>query len=131
VGGPGESGLAIQQRAAVERGEQPLVRVDDERVGVLDPGVQAPNGWRCKTRPAVRPVDVEPDAEIGADLRHGVEIVDRAEVCRARRRDHREEGLGSLGLQDRSKVVATEPLVLIAADADELGVHDLACRCDR
>ncbi len=36
VGRPGQLGAAVEQGGAVERGEQPLVRVDHERVGPLD-----------------------------------------------------------------------------------------------
>ena len=39
---PGELRVAVEQGAAVERREQPLVRVEDERVGLLDPGVLRP-----------------------------------------------------------------------------------------
>ena len=58
-----EAGLAVEERAAVERREQPLVRVHDERVGVAQPGEQVrgacgrasprrrrrrPRGTRCR-----------------------------------------------------------------------------------
>jgi hypothetical protein len=36
---PGELRLPVDERAAVEGREEPLVRVEDERVGLLDPDV--------------------------------------------------------------------------------------------
>src|SRR5450631_3879382 len=131
VGPASEGGLTIQEGAAVERREQPLVRVDDEGVGVLDPVKEVTNRWGGQTRPAVGAVDVDPDAELSADLRHGVEVVDDAEVRGARRCDDGKEGLGSLGLQDLTQVVPAQSLVLVAANADELGVHHLARGPDR
>ena len=62
----GERGVAVEQRRAVERRVQPLVRVDHERVGVLDAGEPLAHA-RCEQRgAAVRRVDVHPDAALAA-----------------------------------------------------------------
>ena len=60
----GDARVAVQQRARVERGEQPLVRVDDEAVGVLDAGEQVADARRRERGAAVRTVDVHPGAEL-------------------------------------------------------------------
>ena len=53
VGGPGDARVAVEQRAAVERGEQPLVRIDDEAVGALDAG-EAVRGRSARRAPRRR-----------------------------------------------------------------------------
>src|SRR5450631_1792152 len=126
-----QSRLSIQQGTAVIGGEEPLVRVDDEGVGVLDPVEQVTNRWGGQPRPAVGAVDMQPDAVLAADHRHRVEVVHDAEVRGARRRDHGEEGLGTLGLQHHTQVVPGEPLVLVTGNPHQLGVHDVAGRPDR
>src|SRR6476661_4242210 len=58
--------------------------------------------WRTEgaARPApVGPVDVQPQAVLAAHLGDGREVVDDAEVRRAARRDHGEEGLGAVLLE--------------------------------
>ena len=47
VRGAAERRLAVQKRARVERREQPLVRVDDQRVRVLDPRVALADARRA------------------------------------------------------------------------------------
>ena len=61
-------GLAVDQRAAVERSEQPLVRIDDEAVGVLDAAVAIAHARCGQPGAAVSTVDMHPDVELGADL---------------------------------------------------------------
>ena len=60
VGGRADRRVAIDERAAVERREQPLVRVDDEAVGTLDPGVPVPDARAASAGASVGTVDVEP-----------------------------------------------------------------------
>ena len=54
-------GVAVDQGARVERREQPLVRVDDHRVGVLDPRERGPHPLDEHRGEAVGAVDVQPD----------------------------------------------------------------------
>ena len=54
--------VAVDQRACVERREQPLVRVDDERVGEFHPGEHGPHPLHEHRGEAVRAVDVQPDS---------------------------------------------------------------------
>ncbi len=80
VRGAGQVRAPVQQRAAVERREQPLVGVDDEAVGALDPWNLCPHGGRCQRGAAVGAVDVHPEVAAVAHLGHTGEVVDDAEV---------------------------------------------------
>ena len=60
MGGAAVGRLAVDQRARVERREQPLVRVDDERVGALDAGEAIAHARRAQRAEAVGAVDVQP-----------------------------------------------------------------------
>ena len=82
------AGLAVEQRGAVERGEQPLVGVDDERVRLLDAGEAVAHARREQRRAAVGAVDVEPQPALARDLAHAGEVVDDAGVGRAGGRHH-------------------------------------------
>ena len=62
----GQIGLAVEQRGAVERCEQPLVGIDDERVGPFEPGELVPARGSEQGRPAVGAVDVEPQRAFGS-----------------------------------------------------------------
>ena len=73
-------GIAVEQRRAVERREQPLVRVDDERVGGLDSVEPVADARREQRGAAVRGVDVHPEAAVAAH---------RARSRRGRRRCRR------------------------------------------
>ena len=53
--------LPVEQGAAVVGREQPLVWVDDEAVGALDPVEEVTHARGSERRTAVRPVDVHPD----------------------------------------------------------------------
>ena len=69
-------GTARPERRAVHRGEEPFVRVHDDRVGVLGP-VEAPAKLRAHGRRAcVGGVDVQPDTRLPAahtELSHRVD----------------------------------------------------------
>jgi len=56
---PGQLGVAVEQGAGVERREEPLVRVDDERVAALDAVEPVAHRRRRQRRAAVRPIDAE------------------------------------------------------------------------
>src|SRR6185295_18542051 len=66
--------------------EQALVRIEDDRVGALDPGKDAPPMLGQEEETAVGRVDVEPAARARGDRRQGVERIDRPRVRGARRR---------------------------------------------
>ncbi len=65
VRGAADVGIAIHQRAAVERSEEPLVRVDDEAVGVFDAAVQIAHAGSGQPCAAVGTVDVQPHFCLG------------------------------------------------------------------
>jgi alpha,alpha-trehalose phosphorylase len=89
---PGEPRVAVEQRGAVERGEQPLVRVHDERVGVLDAVVPVPDARREQAGAAVGAVHVEPEVVLSGDFGGTGQVVDDAGVRRARGRHDRRDG---------------------------------------
>src|SRR5579871_1345772 len=66
---------ASVEDAAIDRGEEPFMRVDDQRIGALA-AVQCPaHGWIDGSRAAIRTIDMQPEAVSRADsgdLRHGV-----------------------------------------------------------
>ena len=81
----GQVGLAVDQGGAVEGSEEPLVRVDDERVGPLEAGELVSDGWgEQRGGPAVRAVDVEPQGVLGGHVGHACQVVDDAGVGRPR-----------------------------------------------
>ena len=80
---PGQLRLPVDQRAAVERREQPLVRIDDEAVRPLDALEQVPHRRRRQRRRSVRAVHMHPDTVLGAHVRHAGQVVDDSEVCGA------------------------------------------------
>jgi hypothetical protein len=125
-----ELGVAVDQGARVERGEQPLVRVDDEGVGVLDAGETVPRAGRQHAGQAVGAVDVQPD--IGSHDRAGDvgDVVDDAEVGRPRGRDHGEDAVAVL-VERRAHRVAAQYAVLTDRHADDLDVHHAGRRGDR
>ena len=82
----GQVGLSVDQRGAVEGREQPLVGVDDERVGPLESGeLLAHRRGEERRRAAVGAVDVEPQRMLCRDVGHAVEVVHDAGVGRPRR----------------------------------------------
>ena len=82
-----EIGFAIDQRARAARREQPLVRIDDERVGTIQPGEPVAQLRQQQRRQAVGAVDVEPRADLCGDVGTSGQIVDHSCVRRAARGD--------------------------------------------
>ena len=80
--GPCLPGIAVEQRAAVVGGKEPLVRIDDEAIGQLDSGKGRSHARRGQSREAVGAVDVQPEVALAADRRHSREIVDHPQVRR-------------------------------------------------
>ena len=76
--------VADQQRAALERLVEPLVRIERHRVGQLDARQRGAPALGDGGEPAVGAVDVEPDAAVAADAGQRGERVDRAGVRGAR-----------------------------------------------
>ena len=68
--------------------EEPLVRVERDRVGAVDAGEEVSRGRRGRRGDPVRAVDVQPDAPRLADVREGVDQVDGAGERRPGGRDH-------------------------------------------
>ena len=92
VRGPRRARVAVEQRAAVVRREQPLVRVDDERVGALDAGEQrrgsAASQRRRRRRRRRRAATARGAAQAVRDARRGRRRCRRSS-CRRRRRRRR------------------------------------------
>ena len=89
VGRARQLGPAVQERAAVERREEPLVRVDDERVGALDPGERgrAPTG-AASAAPPYAPSTCNHRPRSVAHVGDAGQVVDRrrGSSCRRSRR---------------------------------------------
>ena len=73
VGAPSD-----EHDAARLRQVEPLVRVDGRRVGTIEAGEERGRLGHRRRRQAVRAVDVQPDAALGADVGESVERVDSA-----------------------------------------------------
>ena len=126
VRAPGRGRVAVEQRRAVERREQPLVRVDHERVGALDaaePVAHARRGERRRARTRRR----------------------RGPTCRARARRrrrrrgrrscrcswcppvattaHTDVGVG-VGVERGAQRRAGEPVVVTGRHDERIDVHD-------
>ena len=127
----GKAWIAVEDRGAVERREQPLVRVDHDRVGPLDPVEQRPDGGGGESRAAVRAVDVQPDAEPPADLGDAGEIVDVAAVRRAAGRGDGEDAVEVLAVQRRLQRLPRQPPALVVWNGKHVDVHDASRRPDR
>ena len=123
--------IAIQDGRAVERGEQPLVRVHDERVGALDPVEERPNRRRRESGASVRAVHVHPKTEPLAHVGDGGKVVDDARVRRARRRAHGEDTVEVEALEGSVQGLAGETTVLVGRDLDHVDVHDPSRHRDR
>ena len=78
------------EHAAVDRREEPLVRVHHDRVGALGAVEHPAQLRRDRGRAAVRRVDVEPEAVLLADAGDRGDRIDARRRRRARGGDHRE-----------------------------------------
>ena len=126
VGVAGDLRVAVHEGARVERGEQPLVRIDDEAVGALDAGEQMAHARGGEAGAAIGAVDVEPRAEPLRRVGGGSEVVDDAGVRRPRRGDDGEHSPAILvgevldgGVEGRRR----EPAALVGRGEDDVGVH--------
>jgi hypothetical protein len=109
--GATEAGLAGESGTG-ERCEEPLVRVDDERVGVLDPPVAVAHARRQQVGAAVGTAGVEPQTEVVGHLSDAIEVVDDAGIGRAGGGDHADD-VGGTGIcaQCGPEVVPCEAVV--------------------
>ena len=128
VGVAGDLRVAVDEGTRVERGEQPLVGIDDEAVGSLDAGEQVPHARSRQAGAAVRPVDVEPRAEAIGRRGRRDEIVDHPGVRRPRRGDdgkHPSPVLVGEAGDRRVERLGGEPAARVGRGQFDVGVHRL------
>ena len=97
---------------------EPLVRVDRDRVGALEPAEERRGAGRRGRGSAVRAVDVEPHAVLGADVGNRVEGIDGAGAGGAgdaHDGDRRDAG-GAIGLDRAGELVGAHAQGVVAAD---------------
>ena len=87
---------AGEQHAATHRREQPLVRVDDDRIGPFPAAEQRPQLRNDRGRAAVRGVHVQPQAVLEAEIGNRADRIDRGRGGRAGGGDDA-EGKAALG----------------------------------
>jgi len=119
------------QRRGVDRREQPFVRVDHQRVGVLDPGEAATRAGREQGRSAVGGIHVEPQVPLGGDRGHAVQIIDDPGVGGAGGRHDGDHGLGlrvpgECGMEG----LAGQP-VIVSGNLQRVGADDVQRLGDR
>ena len=90
----------VEHGGAVERREQPLVRVDHEAVGQLDAGEARPGAGRHHRSAPVGAVDVEPQASLTGHRAGARQVVDDARVGGAGG-GHHGHGPGLVGAVER------------------------------
>ena len=118
-----------ERAAGVDGNAEPLVRVENQRVGPLHAAVAGRDRRVEHAERAVGAVDVEPEALRGRDVGERVERVDRAGVDGARRADEqrRQGAARAIGGDRRAQRGRVEPASLerhlahrTAAEAEEL-----------
>ena len=87
-GGTQRPGVADEEDATGLGHEQPLVRVDGDRVGPVQPGEEVTDEVRARRRHAVSAVDVEPRAAAVHDLRDRADGIDGTGQRRTGGGDH-------------------------------------------
>ena len=122
--------VAVDDGRAVERREQPLVRIDRDRVGGLDAAKQRPGPFGEQCGAAVGGVDVQPQAVRVTHLGDTGEVVDgtgvRSPGCRHDAGNVVERCLA----QDAFHGGAVEASVGVAVE-DDVAAHDLRGGRDR
>ena len=117
--------VAVQQGAAVEWGEQPLVRVDDEAVGLLDAVEQVAHGGRRQRCAPVGAVDVHPQPVLLADGGDPGQVVDDPQVGGAGGGNDCEHAVGALRAEGLGQRVAGHPPALVTRHPEHIRVHHL------
>ena len=109
----GQIGPSVEQGGAVEWREQPLVGIDDERVGTVEPGEDPPGRWCEESRgPSIGTVDVEPQRMLRCDVGYSVEVVHDSCVRRPGGGDHTDRVGSPRGVpQGGRQCVTREPMV--------------------
>src|SRR6185369_15246200 len=124
--------MFVNDRAAIERSEQPLVRVDRYAVGPLYTVENMPDRRRCQRSATIRRIDVKPDILFLTHIRDPCEIIDDAGVCRSRCGDHGKKTLTSLWVEAcdlGSEFVTLE--TLFGRNKDHVGIDDTSHRLYR
>ena len=118
-------GFAVEQRARVERREQPFVRIDDEGVDAFDACELCPRAGDAQRRAAVCRVDVEPQPARRGDGGETGEIVDDAGVRRSRGRRDRAHRIG-FGVRGQGALErrAREPIRVVGLDDERVAIED-------
>jgi hypothetical protein len=119
--------VAHQQAAGIQGLEQPLVRVDHERVGELEPRQLSAAARRQRGRCTVRAIHVQPQALVIAEAPQRLQRVDCARARGAGRGDHAcgeaprravgRHGGGHLGSDQASVAVARQRTNVAAGHA--------------
>ena len=146
--------VAVEERTTVERREEPLVRIDDERVGRFDPVEEVAHARRGEGRPAIRPVDMQPHILGSSNRGDTGELVDEPEVRGATgRRDREHDPFGRDGHvgdqpgvavdvadgnpvgagreNGRAKVISAQTTCRVRRNLDDPDVHHTRCGRDR
>ena len=110
--------VADEQRARAVGQEQPLVRIERDRVRALEPAEGVPPALGEDEEPAVGGIHVQPQPLRARELGRGLEVVHRARVRRARAHDQ-EEGTASGGPIRRHRLrqgIEANPESLVGGD---------------
>ncbi len=127
----GQIGLAVEQGGAVERREQPLVGIDDERVGLFESRELVPDRGGEQRGSAVGAVDVEPQIALVRHLGHAGEIVDDAGVGRPGRGDDADDVVGPRMLRQHIAQARAGQAVILGGDDERLDADDVERLADR
>ncbi len=126
VGAASQQGIAVEQGAAVERREQPLVGVDDETVGTFDATEPVAHARCQKAGAAVRPVDVEPHTQLVGNVGRRGKVVDDTGVGGATRGHDGEHPITVDGVErghGGPQVLDVEPALGVGRNLHLIGVH--------
>ena len=111
-----DRGIAVDQRRAVQRREEPLVGVHDEAVGVAKPGEEMAVGGREDRSAPVGAVDVEPQAVLPRETAEALDVVDDAGVRGPRGGDYADHALGTFVLGEGLLEVGAGEAVVVGLD---------------
>ena len=114
--------FAHEQAADLERHREPLVRIERDRVGLVDPRHRALAALRQDRECPVGTVDVEPDAALVAGLGELADRIDCPGVRRARVRadEERQPIRVEVGVDRRDDVARAQPEGVIGRQDAEL-----------
>jgi hypothetical protein len=129
--GLGQVGLAVEERGAVERREQPLVGIDNARVSPLeaDELVAHARGEQCCT--PVGAIDVEPQVSLGCHLGHPSQVVDDASIGGASRSHYGDDIVGIGVLRQRGAQPVTGQPVIGCGHHQRVDTDDVERLADR